>query len=432
MTAAATLARLRQHPAWISVFAGAVALSTYSCMYAFRKPFAAATFDGGDSLFGLDYKVWLVIAQVLGYMCSKFVGIGVIGGLRREHRQALLLGLMACAWLALLGFATVPAPWNIPFLFLNGLPLGMVWGLVFSYLEGRRSTEVMAAILASSFIMASGIVKSVGKWLLLQGVSEYWMPFLTGLLFLPLLLLSIRMLERIPDPDAADRRERSVRRPMDRAERRAFVRRFLPGLVLVVLCYLCLTVVRDFRDSFEAELLTDLGYGHSAGVFVLIETPIAVAVLALTAGLSWFRDHLRGLMVLHGMMLSGLLIAGLSTLAFQAHWLPPLTWLGLTGFGLYLAYVPFNCVFYERLISTFRIAGNVGFLMYLSDAFGYLGSVLVLLARELARVQLSWVEFFGQAVLHLALLGSLCLIGSAAYFHGRARRERHATAAPAV
>ncbi|MGO4780607.1 DUF5690 family protein, partial [Lysobacter sp. 2RAB21] len=106
--------------------------------------------------------------------------------------------------------------------------------------------------------------------------------------------------------------------------------------------YVALTVVRDFRDNFEAELFNDLGYGGNAGVFALIETPIALAVLALTAGLTWFRDNLRGLMALHGLMFAGLAVAGLSTLAFQSGALPPLWWLALVGFGLYIAYVPFN------------------------------------------------------------------------------------------
>ncbi|MGE8222138.1 MAG: DUF5690 family protein [Stenotrophomonas sp.] len=414
-------ARLQGHRLALTVFAGSAALSTYACMYAFRKPFAAASFDD-QHLFGADYKVWLVVAQVLGYMCSKFIGVRVIGELRAERRASLLLGLIGISWLALLGFALVPAPWNIPFLFLNGLPLGMVWGLVFSYLEGRRTTEAMGAILASSFIMASGVVKSVGKWLLLQGVSEFWMPFLCGLLFLPLLLVSVRMLERIPAPDAADLRERSPRLPMDRAQRRAFVRRFLPGLALMILCYVCLTVVRDFRDSFEAELFRELGYGGSAGVFAAIETPVAFAVLALTAGLTWFRNNLNGLMALHALMFIGLATAGLSTLAFREGMLHPLAWLVLVGFGLYLAYVPFNCVFFERLIATFKVAGNVGFVMYLADAFGYLGSVLVLLGHEFSGLQLSWVRFFSSAVIHLSLLGGACLLLSLLYFHHKALR----------
>lgn len=415
--------RRRELRPWqVTLLAGGAALAAYASMYAFRKPFAAASFEGRE-LFGVDYKVWLVVAQVLGYMCSKFIGIGVIGGLRRERRAPLLLLLIGIAWLALLGFALTPAPWNVPFLFLNGLPLGMVWGLVFSYLEGRRTTEAMGAILASSFIMASGVVKSVGKWLLLSGVSEFWMPFLTGLLFLPLLLTALHFLERVPEPDAADRRERSQRLPMDRRQRMAFVRRFFPGLALMILCYVALTVVRDFRDNFEAELFADLGYGGNAGVFALIETPIAIAVLALTAGLTWFRDNLRGLMALHGLMLAGMLVAGASTLAFRAGALPPLWWLALAGFGLYLAYVPFNCVFYERLIASFRIAGNVGFLMYLSDAFGYLGSVAVLLTKEFSGLQLSWTQFFAEIVMVLAVVGSACLIASALYFHHHASRR---------
>lgn len=127
-------------------------------------------------------------------------------------------------------------------------------------------------------------------------------------------------------------------------------------------------------------------------------------------------------------MFAGLLTAGFATLAFRAGALPPLWWLALVGFGLYLAYVPFNCVFYERLIATFRVAGNVGFLMYLSDAFGYLGSVAVLLAKEFSGVQLSWTQFFAQIVLALSALGGVCLLASAVYFHHRASRRVQAPA----
>ena len=55
---------------------------------------------------------------------------------------------------ALLLFALVPAPYNFGCLFLNGLPLGMVFGLVLSFLEGRRLTEALAAGLCASFIVA--------------------------------------------------------------------------------------------------------------------------------------------------------------------------------------------------------------------------------------------------------------------------------------
>jgi hypothetical protein len=79
-------------------------------------------------------------------------------------------------------FAIVPAPYNAVFLFINGFPLGMLWGVVFSYVEGRRSTDFIGAALAVSFIFASGFVKSVGGWLLLEfNLSEFWVPFVTGI-----------------------------------------------------------------------------------------------------------------------------------------------------------------------------------------------------------------------------------------------------------
>lgn len=37
----------------------------------------------------------------------------------------------------------------------------MTWGVVFAFLEGRGQTELLAAEMASRFIVACGVVKSV-------------------------------------------------------------------------------------------------------------------------------------------------------------------------------------------------------------------------------------------------------------------------------
>lgn len=68
----------------------------------------------------------------------------------------MLLTLIAIAELALLGFALAPTEFKGLALFFNGLPLGMVWGIVVRYLEGRRSSEFLLAGLSCSFIVASG------------------------------------------------------------------------------------------------------------------------------------------------------------------------------------------------------------------------------------------------------------------------------------
>jgi len=57
----------RSNPALFTIVAGLAGFSAYFSMYAFRKPFSAATFAlVPDWTFALDYKIALVIAQVIG------------------------------------------------------------------------------------------------------------------------------------------------------------------------------------------------------------------------------------------------------------------------------------------------------------------------------------------------------------------------------
>lgn len=184
-------------PALFVIYAIIASFVTYSCMYAFRKPFAAATFDD-MSFFGVDYKILLIVAQVIGYTISKFAGIKVVSEMGSGKRVLAIIVLIGIAAVSLLFFGLVPAPYNIFFMFLNGIPLGMVWGLVFSFLEGRRFTEVLGAGLSVSFIFSSGFVKTVAMLFLQAGVSEYWMPLFSGLVFVPILLISVYLLGKVP------------------------------------------------------------------------------------------------------------------------------------------------------------------------------------------------------------------------------------------
>ena len=93
----------------------------------------------------MDLKSAMILFQVIGYTLSKILGVKVISETRPDHRARRILLLTSIAWLALLGFAALPLPHGVWFLFLNGLMLGMVFGLVLGFLEGRRMTECMAA-----------------------------------------------------------------------------------------------------------------------------------------------------------------------------------------------------------------------------------------------------------------------------------------------
>ena len=419
-----------RNPTALMLFGATAAFCTYACMYAFRKGITATTFEG-MAFAGISYKIWLVTAQVFGYATSKLLGIKVVSEMTPGRRALSLLGFVAVAEVALLGFALVPAPYNIIFLFLNGLPLGMVYGVVLGFLEGRKQTDAMVAGLTASFIFASGFVKTVALTLKNSyGVSEFWLPFITGGLFALPLLAGIYALTLLPPPNDEDRALRTERKPMMAPERRAFIRNFGPGLVLMIISYVGLTAFRDFRDNFGPEILRDAGV-TDAGLFTRAESFIAVLVVGILALLQREKDNFRAFGWLNLVMLAGGLLVGGSTWAYQSGMLSAGAWFTLTGLGLYMAYVPCNGLYFERLVAAFRYVSTVGFVVTLADWYGYLGSVAVSLYKNFGQAGISYREFFIGAAYALTALYTLLVIASYQYFrkkHERILADRAVTA----
>lgn len=199
-------------PDWLFViWAGGTALVSYSLVYALRKPFTAAEFEGMQA-FGMDYKIAVSIIQLIGYVCAKMLGIKFISELRPENRLRFIIGSAALSEASLLAFALMPVPANIFALFFNGLSLGCMWGVLFCFLEGRRTTDILASIMGVSMALSSGVAKSLGLYALQSlHVGEMWMPALIGAVAFPLLCLTGWMMTRLPKPDAADVAARSER-----------------------------------------------------------------------------------------------------------------------------------------------------------------------------------------------------------------------------
>ena len=390
-----------------TVHASLAAFGTYFCMYAFRKPFTVGTFEE-LSFLGVDYKILLIISQVLGYALSKVIGIRFISELTPKKRLPYLFIFILIAELALLLFAYVPQPYNIFFLFFNGLPLGMIWGIVFSFLEGRKVTDILGVVLSSSFIVSSGVVKSVGLFVMnYWGINEFLMPAVTGALFLAPLFVFGWLLGKVPPPTAEDIQLRVERLPMTGNDRKKLVKNYFFALSILVFFYTLLTAFRDFRDNFARELWDSIGYEGDISVFSTSEIIIAIIVLLILGSIFYIKNNLKALLAYHGLLIMGTFLIGISTLLFQIQILNPFLWMICTGFGLYICYVPFNCLFFDRFIAAFKVKGNSGFLIYIADSFGYLGSILVLLYKNFAQPTLSWLNFFMYGSYVLAFTGML-------------------------
>jgi hypothetical protein len=389
---------------------------TYLSMYAFRKPFTAAQYNN-IRLWGLDYKILLIITQLIGYTISKYFGIKIISELSANKRTITLITLMAASWVSLLFFGIVPAPYNLPFIFLNGLPLGMIWGVVFSYIEGRRHTELLGVAMASSFIISSGIVKGVGSYLLLNlQVPEMWMPFFTGLIFLPVLFVGVYLLHTLSAPNEEDINARTERLPMKSKERKAFFKQFAPGIIFSVLIYVCLTVFRDLRDNFAVEFWNSIGMKNIPTMLVVSEVPIAILVIIIIGSMIFIKNNKNAFFINFLIVFVGGLLLFLSTLLFYNQLITATLWMIIVGFSMYLPYIAFHALFFERWIAYFKIKSNIGFLMYVADAAGYLGSTLVLLFKNFNNTNYSWVSFFTFSAMITSVIIIILSIANYIYF----------------
>jgi hypothetical protein len=178
--------------------------------------------------------------------------------------------------------------------------------------------------------------------------------------------------------------------------------------------------MRDVRDNFEVEIWSALGNKDNT-IYTKIDTIISIVVLVAMSSLILIKRNLKAFTVIHFMIIGGCLLIFTGTILYNAGIVGPMAWMTMAGMGLYLGYVPYNAIFFERMIASFHYKSNIGFIIYVSDSIGYLGSVAVLLVKELGRPSISWASFFKDGVLVVGGVGAVCATLSLVYFSQSAR-----------
>lgn len=411
------LQKIVSNPAWALV----AAFGTYFCMYGFRKPYTAATY--ADAMFwGINYKFLLIIAQTIGYVIAKWVGIKVVSEIKPHQRIRAILGFIAFAELMLLLFGFVPRPWNIICLLLNGLSLGVIFGLVLGFLEGRKHTEFLIAGLCASFIVSDGVSKSLGTMLLNYGVTESWMPFFAGLLFAVPTLIFIGMLAFVPLPSAADVAERSAREPMCSKDRRDFFIKYAPGLIGIITVYLFVTLLRSVRADFAPELWAGLGFHQTPATFTQSELLVSFAVIVIISFAVFISNHYKAFRFSLFICLAGFIIL-LAAVWGLNHGLGTFNFMVLLGLGVYMPYVAIHSIVFERLIAVTKERANVGFLMYIVDSVGYTGYIVLMLLRYFTPSTDSILFIFLKICIALGIAGALIVLFCHWYFKIKLKRN---------
>jgi hypothetical protein len=77
-----------------------------------------------------------------------------------------------------------------------------------------------------------------------------------------------------------------------------------------------------------------------------------MAVLSL---IYLLKNNRVALIATYGVMIGGSALVGAATLSFDVGWLGPKSWMTLVGLGLFLAYVPYGCILFDRRVGRSRL-----------------------------------------------------------------------------
>lgn len=404
------------------LWAGGTALLSYSLVYALRKPYTAAAFADLE-FWGIDYKVVVTVAQILGYVISKFIGIKLISELKRENRMKFILLSILLAEASLVLFGLLPAPYNIAAMFLNGLSLGCMWGIIFSFIEGRKATDMLASLLGVSMVISSGTAKSAGLYVMntLQ-ISEFWMPAFIGALALPILAGLACLLNRLPPPTEEDVACKSKRETLDGKQRWQLFRNFMPFLVLIFVANIVLTILRDIKEDFLVNIIDVSGY--SSWIFAQVDSVVTVIILLIFGLMTFVRSNFRALSVLLLLIVSCMAVMSVVSFGHDHFRLHPIVWLFIQSLCLYIAFLTFQTIFFDRFIACFKIRGNVGFFIAVNDFLGYTGTVFVLTMKEFYTPDIDWSLFYNTAAGYVGVICFVTFLLSYVYLQQRRRKEK--------
>jgi hypothetical protein len=151
-------------------------------------------------------------------------------------------------------------------------------------------------------------------------------------------------------------------------------------------------------------------------IFAWSEIAVAACVLALTGSVVLIQNNRRAFFFGLALAIGGTVLVGIALVGLHTGRLSPFAFMVLHGLGLYLPYIAVHTTIFERLIAMTRNRGNIGYLMYLADSFGYLGYVVVLLARNTLGSSENFLSFFLMLSWAIAAACVLLLIPCWCYF----------------
>ena len=353
----------------------------------------------------IELKDWFSFAMTMGYFLGKFPSYALVPSIQREQRLYILCALFLIGAVGVTGLLPLQAPaavvaatsaastlsllaWlQIGAIFVGSLSASAIFGVEFTYAEGRQCSDVLLAALNCVVLFGSSICRALGSsiittLLIPQNLNPRWMPLLLVVLYAPITILALIGLDAVPDPTPTDTIARGRRTTMTPHEKTAFLYRHVLGLFPLVLGYAYMTGFRFLRDFYALEVYTEVLHREPAPKdYLLADWVGGILSVGCLLVLQTIHDNTSALVFLHGMFVGGGVIIGTGTYGFEHNMLSPESWIICVGIGVALSTTPFTGSLFDRIIASTRIKGTAVFLVFFADGVSYLGVLILLLYK---------------------------------------------------
>ena len=162
-------------------------------------------------------------------------------------------------------------------------------------------------------------------------------------------------------------------------------------------------ILRDIKEDFLVVII-DMS-NQSSWLFAQIDSIVTLLILVMFALLTFCKNNMKALLILMSFVIVSCLVMTYVSLFHSILELSPITWLFIMSLSLYVAYLTFQTIFFDRFIACFKIKGNVGFFIAMIDFIGYTGTASILISKEIFKIETDWFLLFNNMA---AIIGCLC------------------------